>query len=268
MPVRVRDQRRRRAAVARRRGADRAGACRLPAGPARAAARRPHRDRLRDTSRAMLERGDLDRRELHGRALRLPPHRHLLAADGVGQLLGAGAWGAIATYRLPSLLGGILAVLSMWWLLRPLLGNRALAHCRRAVRRDADRGAAGDAVDPRGAAAAGDRRGAAHASAPLLRARRRPRQHRARAGLLGGAGLRHAAQRARRAHPFAGDDHRAVRLRPAARLAEAPAPAARRAAHARDRGAVDPRARALRRRAVQRAHLGRIPHARSAAPRT
>ena len=41
-----------------------------------------------------------------------------------GALLGPSAWSAIATYRLPSLLGGVLAVLAVWWLLRPLLGAR------------------------------------------------------------------------------------------------------------------------------------------------
>ena len=62
--------------------------------------------------------------QLRGRALRLPPHRHLLAAGGRGSFSAAGAWDDIATYRLPSLLAGILAVLAMWWLTRPLLGER------------------------------------------------------------------------------------------------------------------------------------------------
>ena len=40
------------------------------------------------------------------------------------KLLGRWAWDDIATYRLPSLLAGILAVLATWWLTRPLLGDR------------------------------------------------------------------------------------------------------------------------------------------------
>ncbi len=41
-----------------------------------------------------------------------------------GEVLGSTAQRAIATYRLPSLLGGVLAVLAMWWLARPLIGDR------------------------------------------------------------------------------------------------------------------------------------------------
>ena len=41
-----------------------------------------------------------------------------------GKVLGKRAQGAIATYRLPSLLGGMLAVLGLWWLLGPLVGAR------------------------------------------------------------------------------------------------------------------------------------------------
>ena len=43
---------------------------------------------------------------------------------GAGKLLGRWSWDDIATYRLPSLIAGILAVLATWWLTRPLLGER------------------------------------------------------------------------------------------------------------------------------------------------
>jgi len=43
---------------------------------------------------------------------------------GAGKLLGKSAQHAISTYRLPSLIGGILAVLALWSLMRPLLGDR------------------------------------------------------------------------------------------------------------------------------------------------
>lgn len=41
------------------------------------------------------------------------------------RVLGPQAQSAIATYRLPSLLGGLLAVLAVFWLSRPLIGARA-----------------------------------------------------------------------------------------------------------------------------------------------
>ena len=65
------------------------------------------------------------RRAVPGRALCLPPHRHLLGCRWRRASCWAkSAQSAIATYRLPSLLGGVLAVLAVWWLLRPLIGNR------------------------------------------------------------------------------------------------------------------------------------------------
>ena len=72
----------------------------------------------------MLERGDLlDARFLDERFPFRPIGIYWLQMAS-GELLGPSAWGAIATYRLPALLGGILAVLSVWWLLRPLLAPR------------------------------------------------------------------------------------------------------------------------------------------------
>ncbi|KWT70633.1 hypothetical protein APY04_0913 [Hyphomicrobium sulfonivorans] len=41
-----------------------------------------------------------------------------------GKLLGEWSWDDVITYRLPSLLGGVLAVLALWWLSRPLIGPR------------------------------------------------------------------------------------------------------------------------------------------------
>jgi 4-amino-4-deoxy-L-arabinose transferase-like glycosyltransferase len=74
--------------------------------------------------RGMLERGDLlDARFLDERFPFRPIGIYWLQMAS-GALLGPSAWGAIATYRLPSLLGGILAVLGVWRLLRPLLGAR------------------------------------------------------------------------------------------------------------------------------------------------
>ena len=77
-----------------------------------------------ESARAMLERGDLiDARFLDERVAFRPIGIYWLQM-AAGALAGPRAWGAIATFRLPSLLGGILAVLAIWWLLRPLLGPR------------------------------------------------------------------------------------------------------------------------------------------------
>src|SRR6476646_5330184 len=76
------------------------------------------------STRGMLERGDLlDARFLDERFPFRPIGIYWLQMAS-GALLGPSAWSAIATYRLPSLLGGVLAVLAVWWLLRPLLGAR------------------------------------------------------------------------------------------------------------------------------------------------
>jgi len=78
-----------------------------------------------ESVRGMLERGDLlDARFVNERFAFRPIGIYWLQMAS-GALLGPSAWGAIATYRLPSLLGGILAVLSVCWLLRPLVGARA-----------------------------------------------------------------------------------------------------------------------------------------------
>jgi len=78
-----------------------------------------------ESSRTMLERGDLVDATFQGERYAFRPIGIYWLQMGAGALLGKGAQGSIATYRLPSLLGGILAVLSVWWLLRPLLGDRS-----------------------------------------------------------------------------------------------------------------------------------------------
>ena len=77
-----------------------------------------------ESSRAMLERGDLlDAHFLEERYAFRPIGIYWLQIAS-GKLFGPDAWNAIATYRFPSLLGGLLSVLAVWWLLRPLLGPR------------------------------------------------------------------------------------------------------------------------------------------------
>ncbi|MGI9403638.1 MAG: ArnT family glycosyltransferase [Hyphomicrobium sp.] len=77
-----------------------------------------------ESSRAMMERGDpLDARFLEERYAFRPIGIYWLQIAS-GKLLGPAAWNAISTYRLPSLLGALLAVLAVWWLLCPLLGPR------------------------------------------------------------------------------------------------------------------------------------------------
>src|SRR5262249_34903302 len=77
-----------------------------------------------EMARGMLERGEpLDARFVDERFEFRPIGITWLQA-GAADLLGRDAWGAIATYRLPSLLAGVLAVLAVWWLLGPLVGKR------------------------------------------------------------------------------------------------------------------------------------------------
>jgi 4-amino-4-deoxy-L-arabinose transferase-like glycosyltransferase len=76
------------------------------------------------SSRAMLARGDLVDATFQGERYAFRPIGIYWLQMAAGEMLGKSAQSAIATYRLPSLLGGILAVLAMWGLLRPLIGNR------------------------------------------------------------------------------------------------------------------------------------------------
>ena len=124
------------------------------------------------SSRGMLERGTPSTSSYEGERFAFRPIGIYWLQAGAGKLLGRWAWDEIATYRLPSLIAGILAVLATWWLTRPLLGERRADHRRGAVCRVAHRGAAGDAVDPRRPAAARHRRRATRAAAALLRSRR------------------------------------------------------------------------------------------------
>jgi len=76
------------------------------------------------STRAMLERGDLIDARFQGERFAFRPIGITWLQMVPAKLLGQDARAAIATYRLPSLLGGVLAVLAVWWLLRPLLGSR------------------------------------------------------------------------------------------------------------------------------------------------
>ncbi|HEY7669347.1 MAG TPA: glycosyltransferase family 39 protein [Hyphomicrobium sp.] len=77
-----------------------------------------------EMSRAMLARGDSLDATFQGERYPFRPIGITWLQMAAGSLLGKSAQSAIATYRLPSLIGGILAVLALWWLLRPLIGNR------------------------------------------------------------------------------------------------------------------------------------------------
>jgi len=77
-----------------------------------------------EMARSMLERGELFDATYQGERYPFRPIGITWLQMAAGGALGKGAQGAIVTYRLPSLLGGLLAVLSLWWLVRPLLGNR------------------------------------------------------------------------------------------------------------------------------------------------
>lgn len=76
------------------------------------------------SSRDMLKRGDLIDATFEGERYAFRPIGIYWLQMASGKVLGPTAQRAIATYRLPSLLGGILAVLALWWLTRPVLGER------------------------------------------------------------------------------------------------------------------------------------------------
>ena len=76
------------------------------------------------SSRGMLERGTAIDSSYEGERFAFRPIGIYWLQAGAGKFLGRWAWDDIATYRLPSLLAGILAVLATWWLTRPLLGDR------------------------------------------------------------------------------------------------------------------------------------------------
>lgn len=76
------------------------------------------------SARGMLERRDAFDASYEGERFAFRPIGIYWLQMGAGQLLGRDAHGAIATYRLPSLIAGVLAVLATWWLTRPLIGER------------------------------------------------------------------------------------------------------------------------------------------------
>jgi len=76
------------------------------------------------SSRGMVERGTLIDSSYEGERFAFRPIGIYWLQAATAKILGRGARSAIATYRLPSLIAGILAVLATWWLTRPLLGSR------------------------------------------------------------------------------------------------------------------------------------------------
>ncbi len=76
------------------------------------------------SSRDMIKRHDLIDATFEGERFAFRPIGIYWLQYGAGKLLGHKAQQAIATYRLPSVIAGVLAVLAMWWLLVPLLGDR------------------------------------------------------------------------------------------------------------------------------------------------
>lgn len=75
-------------------------------------------------ARGMAESGDLLDAQYKGEQFAFRPIGITWLQTTPARLFGKSAQAAITTYRLPSLLGGILAVLATWWLLRPPLGDR------------------------------------------------------------------------------------------------------------------------------------------------
>ena len=217
------------------------------------------------SSRGMVERGTAIDSSYEGERFAFRPIGIYWLQAATAKVLGKWSRDDIATYRLPSLLAGILAVLATWWLTRPLLGDR------RAVI-----AAALFAVSPIVALQAtlsipeGPLLLAiVVAQLTLLRLYCAPDSDRDKQLWLalafwaaqGGGMLLNAL-----AVPILSlaTHHRALRHGPPPRLAVAPAPARRRPADAGHRRAVAAHPRAFRRRrTVQRAHLGRVhPRAR------
>ena len=76
------------------------------------------------SSRDMLKRGDYLDATFEGERFQFRPIGIYWLQIGAGKILGHKAQHWITTYRLPSLIAGIFAVLAMWALVRPLLGER------------------------------------------------------------------------------------------------------------------------------------------------
>lgn len=77
-----------------------------------------------EMSRAMLAGGDWADARFEGERYPFRPIGITWLQAATAGLLGKEAQGAIAAYRLPSLAGGILAVLALWWLAQVPLGAR------------------------------------------------------------------------------------------------------------------------------------------------
>jgi 4-amino-4-deoxy-L-arabinose transferase-like glycosyltransferase len=76
------------------------------------------------SSRGMVERGTAIDSSYEGERFAFRPIGIYWLQAATTKALGKWSRDDIATYRLPSLLAGILAVLATWWLTRPLLGDR------------------------------------------------------------------------------------------------------------------------------------------------
>ena len=76
------------------------------------------------SSRGMLERGDAIDATFEGERFAFRPIGIYWLQATAGKVLGSWSWDAIATYRLPSLVAALLAVLAMWWLTLPLFNGR------------------------------------------------------------------------------------------------------------------------------------------------
>ena len=76
------------------------------------------------TSQGMLEKGSLIDASFDGEHFAFRPIGIYWLQIAAGKLLGPWSWDDIVTYRLPSLIGAVLAVLALYWLSRPLVGER------------------------------------------------------------------------------------------------------------------------------------------------
>jgi 4-amino-4-deoxy-L-arabinose transferase-like glycosyltransferase len=76
------------------------------------------------SSRGMLERHTWTDASYEGERFAFRPIGIYWLQAATAKALGKWSWDDIATYRLPSLIAGILAVLATWWLTRPIIGAR------------------------------------------------------------------------------------------------------------------------------------------------
>lgn len=76
------------------------------------------------TSQGMLEKGTLIDASFEGEHFAFRPIGIYWLQIAAGKLLGPWSWDDIVTYRLPSLISAVFAVLALYWLSRPLVGER------------------------------------------------------------------------------------------------------------------------------------------------